>query len=95
MSLRYLSAKCAASSLNLTKADLRRVPLDVHDDLRLHLSKEKQIELLDGEFKEWWPNGPLAAHSDYKDGEYWSWYESGQLREHWWFEDGIMMMDRL
>jgi hypothetical protein len=68
MSLRYLSAKQAASSLDLTKADLIRVPVDVYDDLRRHVSKEKQIELWDGEYKEWWPNGQLRKHCWYKNG---------------------------
>ena len=93
MSLRYLSAKCAASSLNLTKADVLRLPVDVHDDLRLHLSKEKQIELWDGEYKLWWHKGKLSEHSWWKngvrEGEYKSWWSNGQLQIHCWYKNGV------
>ena len=92
-SLRSLSAKCAASSSNLTKADLLRLPLDVHDDLRLHLSKEKQIELWNGEYKRWHYNGQLWEHSWHKngvrDGEFKLWYSDGQLWEHSWHKNGV------
>ena len=58
-SLRYLSSRKAATALDLTKGDLSRLPLEVHDDLRRHLNKVKQIELWDGEYKLWWSNGQL------------------------------------
>ena len=91
-SLKYLSAQKGATSLHLTKADLSRQPLDVHDDLRKHLSKPQQIELWDGEYKEWWGNGQLRYHYWVKDGlkhgECKQWYDNGQLKEHCWYKDG-------
>ena len=91
-SLKYLSAQKGATSLHLTKADLSRLSLDVHDDLRKHLSKDKQIELWDGEYKKWWDNGQLEVHcwfkDGYLDGEYKSWYKNGQLESHRWYKDG-------
>lgn len=89
-SLRYLSGLTAAASPSLTKADLARIPLDVHDDIRRHLNKSQQISLWDGGFKRWWcrdeealleccsfktlPNGLTLLH-----GEYNRWYINGQL----------------
>ena len=68
-SLKYLSAQKIASNKNLSKQDLKRLPLDVHDDIRKHLSKEKQIKLWDGEYKHWYDSGQIEKHCWYnKDG---------------------------
>ena len=92
-SLKFLSAQKGARTLHLTKADLSRLPLDVHDDLRKHLSKEKQIELWDGEYKKWWDNGQLEVHcwfkDGYLDGEYKEWWSNGQLAIHCWYNHNI------
>ena len=89
-SLRYLSSRKAATALVLTKADLSRLPLDVHDDLRRHLSKVIQIKLWDGEYKCWHDNGQLRIHGWYNRycqlcGECTIWYKNGQLCEHGWY----------
>ena len=95
-SLKYLSARKVASNKNLSKQDVKRLPLDVHDDLRRHLSKEKQIELWDGEYKWWYKNGQLWMHcwynkDGYLDGEYKEWFYNGQLRKHCWLnKEGII-----
>ena len=92
-SLKYLSAQKVASNENLSKQDVKRLPVDVHDDLRKHLSQEKQIELWDGEYKEWYENGQIEKHCWYNkdntlDGEYKRWYDNGQLAIHCWCKDG-------
>jgi hypothetical protein len=93
-SLRYLSSRKAATALVLTKADLSRLPLDVHDDLRRHLTKQTQIKLWDGEFKWWFKNGQLGNHCWYKkgklDGEYKLWWSNGQSRQHCWCKDDLL-----
>ena len=92
MSLKYLSARKVASNKNLSKQDLKRLPVDAHDDLRVHLSKGKQIELWDGEYKCWHYNGLLKKHcwfnkNGLKDGEHTSWYRNGQLAEQCWYKN--------
>ena len=91
--LKYLSARKAASNKNLSKQDLKRLPVDVHDDLRKHLSEVKQIELWEGEYKMWHKNGQLWEHcwfnkNGLKDGECKWWFDDGQLVTHCWYKNG-------
>ena len=94
-SLRYLSSRKAATALVLTKGDLSRLPLDVHDDLRRHLNEQTQIKLWDGEFKWWYDNGQLREYSWFNkdnklDGENKLWYRNGQLEYHRQYKDNLL-----
>lgn len=48
--------------------------------------------LTNGEYKQWWDNGQIAAHAFLKDGQYDGefkvWDRDGKLLIHCWYKDG-------
>lgn len=92
MSLKEKSAAVVAS-LPLGGQDIKKLPIDLHDDIRKCLDKETQVKLWDGEYKIFHNNGNLGWHGHLNKqgeihGEYFTYFANGMIRKHEIYKNG-------